>query len=112
MNKNDLKGLVVEFDDTIYSEQAVKKACYDYSNEFVFSIYKEQRKIVVKLQPLASYAEDSDKLNRFINHVLDHQVRVDTAKEFKTIREMIVAQAFEPCENIDEVVSQIIQNEK
>ena len=112
MDKYEEKGLIIEFDEAIYSEQAVKNGCYDYSNDFVFSICKEHGKIVVSIQPLDPYSKNNDELNHFINHILDHQVRIDTAKEFKTIREMIVAQAFQPCENIDEVVSQIIQHEK
>lgn len=104
--------IIIEFDDAIYSEQAIKNACYDYSNEFAFSLSKKGQKTIVEFKPIISGSGDHTKLNQFMNHVLDHQVRIDTAREFKTIREMIVAQAFQPCENIDEVVSHIVQNEK
>jgi His-Xaa-Ser system protein HxsD len=44
-------------------------------------------------------------INEFLNHVLDHQVRLDVSKETRVICEMIVAQAFEPCDNLDEIVT-------
>ncbi len=40
----------------------------------------------------------------FIRHALDHQIRLDVGKDYKLIREMIVAQAFEPVDNLEEVV--------
>ena len=113
MNKNDTSGWIkFEFDIEIYSKQAVKNACYDYSGNCFFSIEQTDSRIVVKLKAQKELLPGQIDLNKFVNHVLDHQVRIDTEKEFKTIREMIVAQAFQPCENINEVVTQIISYEK
>ena len=39
-----------------------------------------------------------------MNNLLDHQVRLEVSQEFKIIREMIVAQAFEPCDNLKDIV--------
>ena len=43
----------------------------------------------------------------FSRKVLDHQIRSEVFEDYRVIREMIVAQAFEPCENIGEVMKTV-----
>ena len=106
------KEISIELDGNIYSIQAAKNAAYDYTARAWFHLEtKENNVIAISIKP--KYPEDSFSTLKsdFMNHVLDHQIRIDLGKEFKAIREMIVAQAFEPCENLDEI-TELLVNEK
>lgn len=104
----------IEIDSSIFSLQAVKNTCYDFSGEYWIEINTNDDYFYVFLKQKSENFL-SDNLERtkdnFLNSLIDHQTRIDTAKEFKTIREMIVAQAFEPCENINEVVEYLNNGE-
>lgn len=107
MNK---KIIQIEFDSNVYSLQAVKNAAYDYNAKAWFHIrLNEKGKIIVSVTPKSEISETLQ--SDFINHVLDHQVRIDVSGEFKIIREMIVAQAFEPCDNLKEIVETLIHEQ-
>ena len=98
-------------DSHVYSLEAVKRAAYDNSSEIQFSITSEHLKIIIELS--CNDKENIERIkSRFMRDALDHQVRIDVAEEFKLLREMIVAQAFEPCKNLEEVVSRLVDNDK
>lgn len=101
----------VELDSHIYSIQAIKNAAYDYSGRAWITIEEIQdtHAVLVSLKLKPTQHENESIEADFKNHVLDHQVRIDVGMEFKIIREMIVAQAFEPCGNLDEVVEKLIK---
>ncbi len=106
-----MKEVVVEISPLVYSLQAIKNTGYDFSGEAWIDIRLGETNINVVMRPKENSAIDITELKqKFLNSLLDHQVRIDTAKEFKTIREMIVAQAFEPCDNLDEVVEHMIND--
>jgi His-Xaa-Ser system protein HxsD len=97
------------FDSEIYSIEAIRNSAYDFTDRaWIFIEETNENKIHVSLKlknsdsPLALIKDD------FINNVLDHQVRVSVKNEFKAIREMIVAQAFEPCANLNDVLNNLI----
>lgn len=103
-----MNPISIELSPSVYSIQAVKNTCYDFSGSAWIEIkIQEESCITVILEP----KDNSIGIkNEFMNRLLDHQVRIDTAKEFKIIREMIVAQAFEPCDNLSEVVEYILND--
>lgn len=107
------KELSIELDGNIYSIQAAKNAAYDYTGRaWIHLETKENNVIVISIKPKNPEDSFSTLKSDFMNHVLDHQVRIDVGREFKTIREMIVAQAFEPCENLDEITEHLLNEQK
>ena len=101
-----LKDHNIEIDSKIYSIKAVKKASYDFSDRAWFFIKeKDKDKISITITPKEKQIESNNQLIlNFMNNLLDHQVRLEVSQEFKIIREMIVAQAFEPCDNLKDIV--------
>ena len=102
----------IELDREIYSLSAIKKAAYDFS-KIAWIVIKESsnHSILVEFKIINDTKCEKTFRQEFLNHVLDHQVRIDVTEEFKIIREMIVAQAFEPCENLAEIVEKLIHEE-
>lgn len=107
------EDLSIVLDCNFYSIQAVKNAAYDFTDRvWIHLETKENNDLSISIKP--KNPESSTHLLKFdfINHVLDHQIRIDVGKKFKTIREMIVAQAFEPCENLDEITEHLLNEQK
>ena len=100
----------IDCDLSIWSLRAIQAAAYELAEASATIITSTSDKIVrVKLRYDASRDQSPQEfIDKFMAKLLDHQVRQDTFKEFKVIREMIVAQAFEPCENIYEVSATIV----
>jgi len=100
------KNITFEFDAEIYSEQAVKLAIYDL--DIVADIFitgNNRRVIQVKLQ--SQKDSNSSLKEKIYKAILDHQIRIDIEKETGPIRKLIIAQAFFPCENLDELLDSI-----
>lgn len=102
MEKEKDRSVTLSLDSRVYSLQAVKNAAYDFTGKahFVISANHSKMEVAVSLKEPA----EPDTIQDFLNHVLDHQVRVDLAKEFGLLREIIVAQAFDPRENLRKIV--------
>lgn len=95
----------LEFDRRVYDLQAVKNAAYDFSSQAIAKIGTGEEVIFVEIVPKGTSSDTFDALVfDFTQSVLDHQVRLETARDYKAIREMIVAQAFAPCDNLEELV--------
>jgi len=96
----------MQFDSDVYSLKAVKNAAFDYRDKAGFQIETmPSGKILVCITPKVKEPDFIESLETdFKNHVLDHQVRIEVSAEFKPIREMIIAQAFEPCDNLEEII--------
>lgn len=109
MQNERIAEIRISFDPVIYSIQAIRNSAYDFTDRaWIFIEETNENKIYVSLKlknldtPLGLIKDN------FINNVLDHQVRVSVENEFKAIREMIVAQAFEPCANLNDVLNNLI----
>jgi His-Xaa-Ser system protein HxsD len=90
-------------DSKIYSLQAVKRASYDFTDRcFITLGTSEPDKIslTVAMRETAT----SDTAQELMNSILDHQIRSDLEQEFGDLRTIIVAQAFSPCSNIEEII--------
>ena len=62
-------------------------------------------KIVVHISVTKENQDSMDHLEaEFKRCVLDHQIRIEISEEFKLIRDMIIAQAFAPCDNLEEII--------
>lgn len=102
----------VEFDADCYSLQAITFATYDFVGMAFMRIEKSgNKKIQVFLSTKNQSNKDlSDIASSFFESVLDHQVRIKVNNEFKVIREILVAQAFQPCDNLNNVTD-IVEHE-
>lgn len=103
----------IQFDSSVYSLKAVKNAAFDCSDKASFQIETvPSGKILVSIAPKLKDSEFIESFEMdFKSHVLDHQIRIEVSDEFKLIREIIVAQAFEPCDNLEEIID-TLSNEK
>lgn len=96
---------VIKFNSQIYKLQAIKNAAYDFSGKATVQIDVGSNRIFVEITPKPGFESGIKELiSEFINIVLDHQIRIDTYKDYKIIRQMIIAQAFAPCDNLEELV--------
>lgn len=94
---------------TTYSLDAVKRAAFDLSNAAYFKfISSDNQKIIldIKLKDGAPF----DTIDTFFNKIVDHQLRLDLISQFGTLREIIVAQAFAPSDNLKDLLE--IQKQK
>jgi len=108
-NHNSDQTHAIEFDSTVYELSAIKRAAYDFTEKVTVKIEcPSQSKTIVTLTPKDQDGASMNVLAAdFINHVLDHQIRLEVEADYGRIREMIVAQAFAPCENLHELVDAI-----
>jgi len=96
----------IEFDAKIYSKQAVKSAIYDLDiAAHISSTSLNEKTIQVKLPPPVDC--NSSLIEKICKAVLDHQIRIDVQKEFGPIRKLILAQAFFPCENLEQLLDEM-----
>jgi len=99
-------NITIEFDARIYSEQAVKSAIYDFNIAAQISLKGDDKEIILVI--LQSPVDSRSSIEQQIyKSVLDHQVRIDVEKEFGPIRKLILAQAFFPCENLDQIIDEM-----
>jgi His-Xaa-Ser system protein HxsD len=98
--------LILELDSSVYCLDAVRSATYDFGGKASIKIAQlAPEKIRIKFIPHQSLTSSVETLvSEFYDLLLDHQVRITINKDFKTIREIIVAQAFQPCENLQEII--------
>ena len=98
----------INFSLTVFSLQAIKRAIHDANIYHCATIEVfDDEKVTIKID-LDNIKDGNQKLERKLNKlVFDNQIRIETEKEFKNIRNIIVAQAFFPCENLDEVLKDI-----
>ena len=101
--------IVLEFDSKIVSAEAIKRAAYDYGSMASFDIANKSGGLIrakIDLMKTTSL-EPNEFIQQFRVRVLDHQIRIENFREFKVLREIIVAQAFAPCENLVEIVKKL-----
>ena len=102
------KRLSISFDSDVYSVNAVKRAVYELkASNAVMEINTGADDGSINV--VISYkGGDIESVNELINDlresILDHQIRLDIEEEFRPIRQLIVAQAFHPCDNIQEII--------
>ena len=86
------------FDSSVYSLDAIKRSVYDFSEIYVLTVTKKSGDICVEGE---NKSVDEEK---FKCAVLDHQLRIDTEKKYEIIRALLVAQAIDPQENLDQIL--------
>ena len=91
------------FDPVVYSLKAVKYAAFDCSSKASVQVESDvDGKIAVHIALKEGAQDRMDSLEKeFEDCVLEHQVRIEIGREYKLIRDMIIAQAFAPCDNLE-----------
>jgi His-Xaa-Ser system protein HxsD len=93
-------------DTAIYSLPAIMNAAYDFTEKATIDVAElSDHRVRVSLAPkLQGSPLTPTFVDEFRNLIVDHQVRVTVSQDCKVIRDIIVAQAFQPCENVEEVI--------
>jgi His-Xaa-Ser system protein HxsD len=97
---------ILKFDPAVYSFKAVKCAAFDCGSKASVDVESDiDGKIVVHISATKQHNRELAHLEtEFRRCVLDHQIRIEIGEEFKLIRDMIIAQAFAPCDNLEEII--------
>ena len=106
--------MVIDFDQHIYTLKAIKRAGSDFSNRADISIESISQNVIRVI-----FHSNKDKSLKhstieaeFRQLVSDHQVNLEVEEDFKAIRQIIIAQAFFPCDNLDKVVNELSHENK
>jgi len=101
--------MTIIFDPAMYSLKAIKYAAFDLSSKANVHVELDiDGRIVVRIESNEGGQEKIRALEKEVQHcVFDHQIRIEIGNEFKLIREMIIAQAFAPCDNLEEVIQKV-----
>lgn len=96
---------VFNLDTSVYSYPAIMNALYDYTDKATFEVTKlPDGQVRLSLIPKASVFSTAMLVENFKNLLIDHQVRIMVSQDYKVIRDIIVAQAFQPCENVEDII--------
>ena len=88
--------VVLTFDATLYSAEAIKKAAYRSINRFAVNIAREENEIKCSLTFKDSATEPQIKfyIDEFRKEVLDQDLRESIKKETEGVRNLILAHTF------------------
>lgn len=88
--------LIIGVDLSLYTLEALFRVCYIFTDRCYLFLAHEEPSKIVKVH--FARKDDSSDLERiageFSNELINQRVRQDIAAETRTIRELIVAQAF------------------
>ena len=108
MQHDEMKEkIIIKFSSEAYSAEAIMNAAYAFTDIAIVKIESlNSKKITVSLTAKNPENFLSSKLvDEFTVSVLDHQVQITINRKTQKIREMLIAQAFEPCDNLEEVIT-------
>lgn len=106
-NKNKIYSILLPIE--IYSIESIRRTMHDLKNkEFKIDLQSNNNtvKVTVKGEKI-NYAT----INKIKEQFLENQIRIDLENEFGVLRNIIVAQAFEPCTDLKKILS-LLDNEK
>ena len=89
-------GIVITLSTAVYELEAVKRAAYRFSDRIAVDIRPNGETITCKLIPLtADIAKQLDEIAaQFRVEVLDHDLRLKTARETEPLRNLVLSLAF------------------
>ena len=82
---------------SVYSLNAIKKACYKFSSEFSVKFEKiddDIMKIYFDFNPSINHENKDEIIRQFHNELLDQDLREIVFKETENIRNLVLAHAF------------------
>jgi His-Xaa-Ser system protein HxsD len=88
-------GLTINVDVVVYPLEVVLRACHTFTNRcYVFPRTAGEGTIAIDFVPRDSQTSLDELVGAFTNILLDFRLRDVIAAETRTIRELLVAQAF------------------
>ncbi|MDQ3803556.1 MAG: His-Xaa-Ser system protein HxsD [Acidobacteriota bacterium] len=102
------EGLCVCVDTAVYSQEALFRVCYAFTDRCYLFLQPEEGSSVVKVMFTRKTADcDLPTLaGEFSNELINQKVRLQIASETRAIRELIVAQAFAEADLLDRSLSE------
>jgi len=104
-------GVEVTLSKAIYEKEAVFAAAYALSGLCRNRIEPAQAGSVKVTLEFLDSCQESQRLevgNKFMNELIDQQLRLDLEKRYGSIRRLIVQQAFAPLDNLKAEVKKIV----
>jgi His-Xaa-Ser system protein HxsD len=99
LRRKAMEEIKIVLSKRLYQKEAVIATTYIFTREFRTRIEPEQTdKIKVTLKPIAQEksVDPEQTLTRFMNEIVDQQLRLDLDKSYGNLRELIVKKAFFP----------------
>lgn len=89
-------AVTLEFDERIYSVEAIQKAAYRYINLFSAGLTLEDGIVKCVLQPSQEFSPEGleHHLDEFKKELLDQQLRIKIKTETEAVRNLILGVAF------------------
>jgi His-Xaa-Ser system protein HxsD len=100
----------IYFDSAVYSADAIKKSSYEYWDKCETII--ELCDLIYKVT-FINIPENDCEIHQMIfrQRVIDNQLRLDVLRRTGKVRELIIAQAFAPIENYDDIIKASLSEE-
>jgi His-Xaa-Ser system protein HxsD len=100
--------LKLQINKKIYDKEAILATAYSLSGDCQINFPKEtEENIEISLEP-KNENDITNFENKFLNELIDHQLRITLENRFGKIRELIVKHAFAPLDNLKAEVKNIV----
>ena len=92
----DDDSLIVAVNSDLYSREVLFRVCYLFTDRcYLFLVQEEDSPVIqVRFTRKSPDTDLNEMAGEFSNELINQKVRLEVAAETKTIRELIVAQAF------------------
>lgn len=104
--------IVTKYSAKVYSPESILLTAHDlrkYASVFLFDSNDE---LVVESTIDEGVISEPEFISLFKKTLIDNQLRVCISEKTSAIRQMIIAQAFAPCDNLNEIVEVFENNEQ
>ena len=102
------ESLCVSVDTSVYSLEALFRVCYAFTDRCYLFLQPEESSPVIRVR-ITRKSPDCDMTTlagEFSNELINQRVRLQIASETRSIRELIVAQAFAEADLLDRSLSE------
>src|SRR6202035_4136353 len=95
--------LAITIDLEIYPLDAASRCAYEFTDRaFVFiSLSDDEKRVIARFRARDASNDLTSTIGEFSNRLLDHKLRLQIGSETRSIRELIVAQAFVEADLLD-----------
>lgn len=107
LNSPDPDQLEIEFDPTIHSLIAAKKAAYRFGGRAFVEIAEREGRMVVIFKSRDHQRLHPSMADEFRNELLDQDLREILARETESVRNLLLAQAFSATSLTDPVGDEV-----
>lgn len=106
-NIGDSAEFYVDIDPECHSIKAITFATNELAAVAIFRIENTNSgyRVYIKSKN-ASFSDKQGIISSFFESIVDHEVRIALNKEFGAIRDILVAQAFQPCDNLKQILNE------